>query len=90
MSGISTKTNQFIKKLGEFSKFVSISSTRKTSPGLRYFDKKSVILGGGISHRFRLDQLILIKDNHIAIVGSVTNAIQLIRLKFGLSRKNRM
>jgi nicotinate-nucleotide pyrophosphorylase (carboxylating) len=87
MSGISTKTNQFIKKLGEFSNCVAISSTRKTSPGLRYFDKKSVMLGGGISHRFRLDQLILIKDNHIAIVGSVKTAIQLIRLKCGLSRK---
>ncbi len=87
MSGISTKTYQFIQKLGEFSKSVSVSSTRKTSPGLRYFDKKSVMLGGGISHRFRLDQLILIKDNHIAIVGSVNNAIQLIRSKFGLTRK---
>jgi nicotinate-nucleotide pyrophosphorylase (carboxylating) len=87
MSGISTKTNRFIKKLGEFSKYVNISSTRKTSPGLRYFDKKSVILGGGIPHRFRLDQLILIKDNHIAIVGSIKSAIQLIRLKYGLSRK---
>ena len=87
MSGISTKTSQFVNKLGEFSKIVSISSTRKTSPGLRYFDKKSVILGGGISHRIRLDQLILIKDNHIAIVGSVSKAIQLIKSKFGSTRK---
>jgi nicotinate-nucleotide pyrophosphorylase (carboxylating) len=87
MSGISTKTSQFVKRIGEFSKFVSISSTRKTSPGLRYFDKKSVVLGGGISHRMRLDQLILIKDNHIAIVGSVNKSIQLIKSKFGSNRK---
>ncbi|MER5174333.1 MAG: carboxylating nicotinate-nucleotide diphosphorylase [Candidatus Nitrosocosmicus sp.] len=87
MSGISTKTSQFVKKLGEFSKFVRVSSTRKTSPGLRYFDKKSVVLGGGISHRIRLDQLVLIKDNHIAIVGSVNKAIQSIRSKFGSARK---
>jgi nicotinate-nucleotide pyrophosphorylase (carboxylating) len=87
MSGISTKTSQFIKRIGEFSNFVSISSTRKTSPGLRYFDKKSVMLGGGISHRVRLDQLILIKDNHIAIVGSVDKSIQLIKSRFGSSRK---
>jgi nicotinate-nucleotide pyrophosphorylase (carboxylating) len=87
MSGISTKTSQFIKRIGEFSNFVSISSTRKTSPGLRYFDKKSVVLGGGISHRVRLDQLILIKDNHIAIVGSVDKSIQLIKSRFGSSRK---
>jgi nicotinate-nucleotide pyrophosphorylase (carboxylating) len=87
MSGISTKTSQFVKKLGEYSEFVSISSTRKTSPGLRYFDKKSVVLGGGISHRYRLDQLILIKDNHIAIVGSVIKAIELVRSKYGSNRK---
>lgn len=87
MSGISTKTSQFVKKLGEYSEFVSISSTRKTSPGLRHFDKKSVVLGGGISHRYRLDQLILIKDNHIAIVGSVIKAIELVRSKYGSNRK---
>lgn len=83
MSGISTKTFQFVSKLGQFSKFVRVSSTRKTAPGLRYFDKKSVVLGGGISHRFRLDQLVLIKDNHIAVVGSVGKAIQLVRSKYG-------
>jgi nicotinate-nucleotide pyrophosphorylase (carboxylating) len=83
MSGISTKTFQFVNKLGQFSKFVSVSSTRKTAPGLRYFDKKSVVLGGGISHRFRLDQLVLIKDNHIAVVGSVGRAVQLARSKYG-------
>lgn len=87
MSGISTKTSQFIKRIGEFSKFVSISSTRKTSPGLRYFDKKSVVIGGGIPHRLRLDQLILIKDNHIAIVGSINKSIRLIKSKFGSGRK---
>ena len=87
MSGISTKTSQFVKKLGEYSESVSISSTRKTSPGLRHFDKKSVVLGGGLSHRYRLDQLILIKDNHIAIVGSVIKAIELVRSKYGSNRK---
>ncbi len=87
MSGISTKTSHFVKKLGKFSESVSVSSTRKTSPGLRHFDKKSVVLGGGISHRYRLDQLVLIKDNHVAIVGSVNKAIQLIRSKYGSYRK---
>jgi nicotinate-nucleotide pyrophosphorylase (carboxylating) len=87
MSGISTKTHQFIKEIGEYSKFVSISSTRKTAPGLRQFDKKSVILGGGISHRRRLDQLILIKDNHISIIGSVSKAVSMAKSKFGSNRK---
>jgi nicotinate-nucleotide pyrophosphorylase (carboxylating) len=87
MSGISTRTNQFIEKLGEFSKTVRISSTRKTVPGLRYFDKKAVVIGGGISHRVRLDQLILIKDNHIAVVGSVKKAIEKARSVYGNKRK---
>lgn len=87
MSGISTRTNQFIEKLGELSKTVRIASTRKTVPGLRYFDKKAVVIGGGISHRVRLDQLILIKDNHIAIVGSVKKAIEKARSVYGNKRK---
>jgi len=87
MSGISTRTNQFIEKLGELSKNVRISSTRKTVPGLRYFDKKAVVIGGGISHRVRLDQLILIKDNHIAVVGSVKKAIEKAKSVYGNKRK---
>lgn len=87
MSGISTKTSQFIKRLGEFNQYVSIASTRKTSPGLRYFDKKSVVMGGGISHRSRLDQLILIKDNHISIVGSINKAVSKAKSKFHSNRK---
>lgn len=87
MSGIATKTNQFIENLGEFSRTVRISSTRKTAPGLRYFDKKAVITGGGVSHRLRLDQLLLIKDNHIAVVGSVKKAIQKARSIYGMNKK---
>ena len=87
MSGISTRTNEFIERLGELSKTVRISSTRKTVPGLRYFDKKAVVIGGGISHRVRLDQLILIKDNHIAVVGSVKKAIEKARSVYGNKRK---
>ncbi len=87
MSGISTRTNKFIEKLEELSKTVRIASTRKTVPGLRYFDKKAVVIGGGISHRVRLDQLILIKDNHIAVVGSVKKAIEKARSVYGNKRK---
>jgi len=87
MSGISTKIRQFVEKLGDLSQVVRIASTRKTAPGLRYFDKKAVVLGGGISHRKRMDQLILIKDNHIAIVGSVKKAIELAKSVYGEKRK---
>ncbi len=87
MSGISTITHQFVKRLKEFSDTVRIASTRKTAPGLRYFDKKAVVMGGGISHRTRLDQLILIKDNHIAIVGSVKKAVQMAKSNYKHSIK---
>ncbi|VFJ14681.1 carboxylating nicotinate-nucleotide diphosphorylase [Candidatus Nitrosocosmicus franklandus] len=86
MSGISTKTRQFVDKLDDLAQVVRIASTRKTAPGLRYFDKKAVILGGGISHRTRMDQLILIKDNHISIVGSVRKAIELAKRAYGNNR----
>lgn len=87
MSGISTRTRELIEKLDDLSQVVHIASTRKTAPGLRYFDKKAVVLGGGISHRTRLDQLILIKDNHIAVVGSVKRAIELAKSSYGSNRK---
>jgi nicotinate-nucleotide pyrophosphorylase (carboxylating) len=87
MSGISTKTRQFVTRLGDLSKTVKVASTRKTAPGLRYFDKRAVVLGGGISHRERMDQLILIKDNHIAIVGSVKEAIKTAKSAFQAGRK---
>lgn len=87
MSGISTKTRQFIIRLGDHSKTVKIASTRKTVPGLRYFDKRAVVHGGGISHRERMDQLVLIKDNHIAIVGSVKEAIKKAKSAYQAGRK---
>src|SRR5690606_35869729 len=81
-----TKTRQFVDKLDNLAQVVRIASTRKTASGLRYFDKKAVILGGGISHRTRMDQLILIKDNHISIVGSVRKAIELAKRAYGNNR----
>ena len=53
-----------------------MAATRKTAPGLLYFDKKAVVVGGGEPHRLRLDDMILIKDNHVAIAGSVENAVK--------------
>ncbi|MEM2943383.1 MAG: nicotinate-nucleotide diphosphorylase (carboxylating), partial [Methanomassiliicoccales archaeon] len=49
--------------------------TRKTTPGFRKYEKKAVLIGGGDPHRFRLDDAILIKDNHLKIVGSITEAV---------------
>ena len=73
MSGIATTTKELVR---DADGKVSILATRKTAPGLRYFDKKSVILGGGRPHRMRLDDAILIKDNHIKLRGDAVSCIQ--------------
>lgn len=87
MSGIATETKKFTASLDNRSAFVRIASTRKTAPGLRSFDKKAVAMGGGETHRMRLDDMVLIKDNHISLVGSVEKAIEQARNKIGKSIK---
>jgi nicotinate-nucleotide pyrophosphorylase (carboxylating) len=87
MSGIATITRKFVEIVHQIDPQISIASTRKTAPGLRFFDKKAVIIGGGISHRIRLDDMVLIKDNHIAVDKSIRKIIPLIREKVGSSIK---
>ena len=76
MSGIATKTRMLIEKLEKVNAKTKIAATRKSAPGLLYFDKKAVVIGGGDSHRLHLDDMVLIKDNHLAIVGSVEEAVK--------------
>jgi nicotinate-nucleotide pyrophosphorylase (carboxylating) len=76
MSGIATATRRLTEKLRKANLTAKIAATRKTAPGLGYFDKKAVVVGGGDPHRLRLDDMILIKDNHVAIAGSVENAVK--------------
>jgi len=76
MSGIATATNRLVKKVRSAGYTVRIACTRKTAPGLLYFDKKAVVIGGGDTHRLHLDDLILIKDNHLKIAGGVTKAVK--------------
>src|SRR5260221_3510739 len=64
MSGIATLTRKYVEAVEGLN--VKITDTRKTAPGLRMLDKLAVRLGGGINHRFGLDDMVLIKDNHIA------------------------
>ena len=64
ISGVATKTNLFVKKVGKKTK---ICCTRKTIPTLRYVQKYAVKVGGGLNHRFNLSDEFLIKDNHVAI-----------------------
>jgi len=76
MSGIATETRRLTEKLRKANLKVKVAATRKTAPGLLYFDKKAVLVGGGDPHRLRLDDMILLKDNHVAIAGSVENAVK--------------
>jgi nicotinate-nucleotide pyrophosphorylase (carboxylating) len=87
MSGIATDTRKFVSSIDGRSSSVRIASTRKTAPGLRFFDKKAVAIGGGETHRMRLDDMVLIKDNHISLVGSVEKAIKKARKNIGSSIK---
>lgn len=74
MSGIATQTNLLVKETrGTRAK---IYATRKTAPGLRFFDKEAVAIGGGKRHRMALDEMIMIKDNHLAVADSFEKIIQ--------------
>lgn len=79
MSGIATQTDKFVKKIPKKTK---LYATRKTAPGLRYFDKEAVKVGGGKKHRLRLDEMVMIKDNHIAVEGSLLTLIKKAKKKY--------
>jgi nicotinate-nucleotide pyrophosphorylase (carboxylating) len=87
MSGIATATRRLMEKLQKANLTAKIAATRKTAPGLSFFDKKAVLVGGGDPHRLRLDDLILIKDNHVAIAGSVENALKRAKQAASFSKK---
>jgi nicotinate-nucleotide pyrophosphorylase (carboxylating) len=83
MSGIATETRCIV----DLAKGVTILATRKTAPGLRYLDKKAVVLGGGGTHRMRLDDMVLIKDNHLNIVSDIEKSVRTARKNVGSSIK---
>ena len=76
MSGIATATRKLVEELRKINSSAKIAATRKTGLGLLYFDKKAVFIGGGDPHRLHLDDMILVKDNHIAIAGNVKKAVE--------------
>ena len=77
MSGIATVTSLFVDQLKGTG--VKILDTRKTVPGLRLLDKYAVKMGGGVNHRIGLYDMVLIKDNHIKVAGSISKAVGEIR-----------
>jgi nicotinate-nucleotide pyrophosphorylase (carboxylating) len=87
MSGIATTTRRLVEKVQKTGLETRVACTRKTAPGLLYFDKKAVLIGGGDTHRLHLDDMVLIKDNHIVVAGSVEAAIRRVREKVSFSKK---
>lgn len=87
MCGIATKTRRIVEKVRQVNPRVRIAATRKTHPGLQLFEKYAVYVGGGDTHRFSLSDMVLIKRNHVKLVGSVTEAIKQARARVSFSKK---
>jgi nicotinate-nucleotide pyrophosphorylase (carboxylating) len=77
LSGIATATSIYVQTVSGTG--AEVLDTRKTAPGLRELDKAAVRCGGGVNHRLRLDDAVLIKDNHVAVAGGVRRAIDRVR-----------
>jgi len=75
MSGVATATREMTERVKKVSPKVVVAATRKTAPLLTYFDKRAVQVAGGEPHRYKLDEQVLIKDNHLRLVGSVAQAV---------------
>lgn len=81
LSGIATATSAVVAAI-EGTEAV-VAETRKTTPGLRSLEKYAVAMGGGSNHRFGLDDAVMIKDNHIAVAGGITEAVKQVRSRVG-------
>jgi nicotinate-nucleotide pyrophosphorylase (carboxylating) len=85
--GIATATRMAVEVARRVNPRVRIAATRKTLPGLRYFEKRAVEAGGGDTHRFSLSDMVLIKDNHLKYFGSVRAAIEAARRRASFAVK---
>ncbi len=77
LSGIATATRDVVARLEGLK--TRVASTRKTTPGLRALEKYAVCVGGGSSHRYGLDDAVLVKDNHVALAGGIAAAVERVR-----------
>lgn len=87
MSGIATKTYRMVAEAREGNPDVKVAATRKTTPGFRYFEKRAVVVGGGDPHRYSLDDMVLIKNNHITAAGGVRQAVTAAKMAVSFSKK---
>ncbi len=85
LSGISTETRYIVDRIKDFG--VRLLDTRKTTPGYRFFEKYAVRAGAGTNHRFALYDMVLIKDNHINVYGSISKAVKEIRKHLSMAYK---
>ncbi|MCK5731793.1 MAG: carboxylating nicotinate-nucleotide diphosphorylase [Tenericutes bacterium] len=81
MSGIASLTRQFVEQTAGFN--TKILDTRKTTPLLRFLEKRAVVDGGGTNHRMNLSEMVMLKDNHIKAAGSIINAVEVVRKNVG-------
>ena len=81
MSGIATETKKLVDICKSINPNITVAATRKTTPGFRKFEKRAVEIGGGEPHRYGLFDVVIIKDNHIKLVGSVEGAITKVKDK---------
>lgn len=85
MCGIATETARYRAEIEGTS--ACLIDTRKTTPGLRMLEKHAVVCGGGVNHRLGLDNGVMLKDNHIAVAGSITSAVKRARQKLPILTK---
>jgi nicotinate-nucleotide pyrophosphorylase (carboxylating) len=87
MSGIATKVYRMVEAARKENPKVIIAATRKTTPGFRFFEKRAVMIGEGDPHRYALDDMVLIKNNHITAAGGVRAAVIAAKEKVSFSKK---
>ena len=87
MAGIATIVAEAIAKAKQINPVIRVAATRKTAPGLRELDKRAVELGGGDTHRFRLDDCVLIKDNHLNFGLTIGEAVERARRRVSFTKK---
>jgi nicotinate-nucleotide pyrophosphorylase (carboxylating) len=87
MSGIAAKTYRMLEAARRGNPSIMVAATRKTTPGFRFFEKRAVQIGGGDTHRYALDDMVLIKNNHITAMGGVSQAVRAAKESVSFSKK---
>ncbi len=87
MSGVATATRRMVERAREVAPGVRVAATRKTLPLLTYFDKRAVVVGGGDPHRWRLDDGVLVKKDHLRLVDSIERAVRKVREGVSFTKK---